>query len=47
MEATQEKSLQHKAAESLLVTETHTPFAELDEEVKLALTARVRKKLLI
>ena len=44
MEATQEKSLQHKAAETLLVTETRTPFAELDEEVKLALECASEKK---
>lgn len=44
MEATQEKSLQHQAAETLLVTETCTPFTELDEEVKLALECASEKK---
>ncbi|MGI9054374.1 MAG: ribosome silencing factor [Pyrinomonadaceae bacterium] len=44
MEATQEKSLQHNAAETLLVTEKRTPFAELDEEVKLAIESAGEKK---
>lgn len=44
MEAIQEKSLQHKAAETLLVTETRTPFAELDEEVKLVIESASEKK---
>ncbi|CAN5587902.1 hypothetical protein BH20ACI4_BH20ACI4_25290 [soil metagenome] len=44
MEATQEKSLQHSAAEKLLVTEARTPFAELDEEVKLAIECASEKK---
>jgi ribosome-associated protein len=44
MEATQEKSLQHKAAETLLVTETRTPFTDLDREAKLALECAHEKK---
>ena len=44
MEATQEKTLQREATETLLVTETRTPFAELDEEVKLALRCASEKK---
>lgn len=44
MEATQEKSLQHEATETLVVTETRTPFAELDEEVKLAIDCASEKK---
>ena len=44
MEAIQEKSLQHTAAETLLVTEKRTPFAELDAEVKLAIECAGEKK---
>lgn len=44
MEATQEKSLQHEAEESLLVTETRTPFADLDDEIKLAIECASEKK---
>ncbi len=43
MEATQEKTLQHEAA-ALTVTETRTPFSDLDEEVKLALHYASEKK---
>lgn len=44
MEATQEKSLQHEAEDTLLVTETRTPFADLDAEVKLAIECASEKK---
>ena len=44
MEATQEKSLQHTATETLVVTEKRTPFAELDAEVKLAIECAGEKK---
>ena len=44
MEATQEKSLQHTATETLVVTEKRTPFAELDAEVKLAIECASEKK---
>ena len=44
MEATQEKSLQHEAAETLIVAETRTPFADLDAEVKLAIECASEKK---
>lgn len=44
MEATQEKTLQHEPAETLEVVETRTPFAELDDEVKLALQLASDKK---
>lgn len=44
MEATKEKSLQHEVADTLLVTETRTPYSELDEEVKLALECASEKK---
>lgn len=44
MEVTQEKSLQHEAAHALLVTETRTPFADLDAEVKLAIECASEKK---
>lgn len=43
MEATQEKTLQHEAA-ALTVTETRTPFSDLDEEVKRALHYASEKK---
>ncbi len=44
MEATQEKTLQHEMTETIEIEETITPFAELDEEVKLALTCASEKK---
>lgn len=44
MEATQEKSLQHEAAKILEITESRTPFSDLDEEVKLALHYASEKK---
>lgn len=46
MEETQQKSLQHKAAATatLEVTEARTPFAGLDENVKLALKIASEKK---
>ncbi len=43
-EITKEKSLQHKTLESILIVETQTPFANLDEEVKLAITSASEKK---
>lgn len=44
MEATQEKTLQHEAVKTLEVVEARTPFADLDEEVKLALHLASEKK---
>ncbi|MBA3631312.1 MAG: ribosome silencing factor [Acidobacteria bacterium] len=44
MEATQEKTLQHETTESIEIAETTTPFADLDETVKLALTCASEKK---
>jgi ribosome-associated protein len=44
MEATQEKTLQHEPVKTLEVVETRTPFADLDEEVKLALHLASEKK---
>ena len=44
MEATQEKSLQHEAVETLEIAEARTPFADLDEEMKLALHHASEKK---
>ena len=44
MEATQEKSLQHEAVKSLEIAEARTPFADLDEEIKLALHCASEKK---
>lgn len=44
MEATQEKTLQHEAATTLEITEARTPFAELDDDVKLALHCASEKK---
>ena len=44
MEATQEKTLQHETTETSSIEETITPFAELDEEVKLALVCASEKK---
>ncbi len=45
MEETQQKTLQHEAATTatLEVTETRTPFSDLDENVKLALKAADEK----
>ena len=44
MEATQEKTLQHETTEIIEIVPTITPFAELDEEVKLALVCASEKK---
>lgn len=44
MEATQEKSLQHEAVKTLEIAEARTPFADLDEEMKLALHYASEKK---
>lgn len=47
MEETQQKSLQHEAAAAtatLEVTEARTPFADLDENVKLAVKVASDKK---
>jgi ribosome-associated protein len=43
MEATQEKSLQH-TTETIETVQATTPFADLDEEVKLAITSASEKK---
>lgn len=43
-EVIKEKSLQRENLESLSVVETVTPFADLDESVKLALTCASEKK---
>ncbi len=43
-ETLKEKSLQYEPAETLEVTETRTPFAELDERAKLALKCAEDKK---
>jgi ribosome-associated protein len=43
-ELTKEKSLQRETSESILVVETQTPFADLDEEVKLAIASASEKK---
>ncbi len=43
-EETKEKSLQRENAESLLVVEAITPLAELDTEVKLAISCASEKK---
>ena len=43
-EETKEKSLQRENAESLLVVEAVTPFAELDDVVKLAIKCASEKK---
>jgi ribosome-associated protein len=42
-ESLKEKSLQHETA-TIQVTESRTPFAELDENIKLALTCASEKK---
>ena len=44
MEATQEKTLQHETTENIEIEEIITPFADLDETVKLALTCASEKK---
>ena len=44
MEATQEKSLQHTGAEKIELVQAVTPFADLDDEVKLAITCASEKK---
>ncbi len=44
MEATQEKSLQHATEMIEIVTAAVTPFADLDDEVKLAITCAGEKK---
>ena len=45
MEATQEKTLQHKTTKVIEIAETAgTPFAELDEEARLALKCASDKK---
>ena len=43
MEELQEKTLQRETV-SIEIAQNHTPFAELDEEVKLALTSASEKK---
>jgi len=43
-ELTKEKSLQRENSESILIVETQTPFADLDEEVKLAIICAGEKK---
>lgn len=43
MEVTQEKSLQH-TTEIIEIAQAVTPFAELDDEVKLAITSAGEKK---
>jgi len=43
-EEIKEKSLQRENAESLLVVEAITPFADLDTEVKLAISCASEKK---
>ena len=43
MEATQEKSLQH-TTETIEIVQATTPFAELDDEVKLAIACASEKK---
>ena len=43
MEATQEKSLQH-TTETIEIAQAVTPYAELDDEVKLAVTSASEKK---
>lgn len=44
MEELKEKVLHPEAKETLTITETRTPFSELDETVKLALTCASEKK---
>ncbi len=44
MEVTQEKTLQHETTETAEIVQPVTPFAELDDNVKLALTCASDKK---
>lgn len=44
MEATQEKSLQHTGAETIEIVQAVTPFADLDDPVKLAVNCASEKK---
>jgi uncharacterized protein (TIGR00159 family) len=44
MEATQEKTLQHETTETIETEQAITPFAELDDNVKLALACASEKK---
>jgi ribosome-associated protein len=44
MEATQEKTLQHKTTKVVEIVEAGTPFGELDENVKLAIHCASEKK---
>ena len=44
MEATQEKTLQHDTTETIEIEQAVTPFAELDDEIKLALVCASDKK---
>ena len=44
MEATQEKTLQHETTVVIEIAEVVTPFADLDDVVKLALTCASDKK---
>jgi ribosome-associated protein len=44
MESLKEKSLHHETKQSLVVTESRTPFDELDELIKLALHSASEKK---
>lgn len=46
MEELKEKSLHPEKRETLVITETRTPFAELDETVKLAIHCASEKKAL-
>lgn len=46
MEELKEKSLHPETRDTLVITETRTPFAELDESVKLAITSAAEKKAL-
>ena len=43
-ETLKEKSLQHETKETIIVTETRTPFSELDERAQLALKSASEKK---
>jgi ribosome-associated protein len=44
METLKEKSLHHETTETIVVTETRTPFSELDERAQLALHCAGDKK---
>jgi ribosome-associated protein len=46
MEELKEKSLHPEQRETLVITETRTPFSELDESVKLAIHSAAEKKAL-